>query len=87
MDCVNQLIDRGAKVQETDNTGFTPLHAAAFAGHAAVCKVLVSLGADPLALCGVNSGSGSGARTSVDLAAEASHTDVVKLLKLHSICE
>ena len=34
-----------------DRTGFTPLHAAAYRGHAAVCLLLLEWGADAGAIC------------------------------------
>ena len=40
-----------AGVRHADHTGFTPLHAAAYRGHATVCEALLAAGADADAEC------------------------------------
>ena len=43
---VELLLDRGAQVNATDYTGWTPLHAAIYGGHAEVVQLLLDHGAD-----------------------------------------
>ena len=40
-----------AGARHADHTGFTPLHAAAYRGHATVCEALLAAGADADAEC------------------------------------
>ncbi|XP_013860227.1 protein phosphatase 1 regulatory inhibitor subunit 16B isoform X2 [Austrofundulus limnaeus] len=47
---VKILLDRGANVNAQDNELWTPLHAAATCGHAGLVKILISHGADLLAV-------------------------------------
>jgi ankyrin repeat protein len=42
---VSLLLDRGAHVNATDHTGWTPLHAAIYGGHAEVVRLLLERGA------------------------------------------
>jgi ankyrin repeat protein len=42
---VELLLDRGADVNATDYTGWTPLHAAIYGGHAEVVQLLLERGA------------------------------------------
>ncbi|KAG9340648.1 hypothetical protein JZ751_021204 [Albula glossodonta] len=47
---VKILLNRGASVNAQDNELWTPLHAAATCGHASLVKILISHGADLLAV-------------------------------------
>lgn len=47
MDKIRSLISAGRDVNQTDSSGYTPLHYAARAGKLEVCQVLLSKGADP----------------------------------------
>lgn len=47
---IKKLVAKGAKVDERDAHGRTPLHVAAFGGHHAAMRALVLAGADPNAL-------------------------------------
>ncbi|MDQ6734492.1 MAG: ankyrin repeat domain-containing protein [Nitrospirota bacterium] len=42
---VGLLLDRGAHINATDRTGWTPLHAAIYGGHAEVVRLLLERGA------------------------------------------
>lgn len=42
---MRQLLDRGLDEQHRDNSGWTPLHYAAFEGHQDVCEALLEAGA------------------------------------------
>jgi FOG: Ankyrin repeat len=42
---VGLLLDRGAYINATDHTGWTPLHAAIYGGHAEVVRLLLERGA------------------------------------------
>ena len=63
--------DASSSVCLADRTGFTPLHAAAYRGHASVCELLLRWGADAGALCSANAhaaelgGDGDGKEHSV----------------------
>jgi len=46
-DRIEALIARGAKVDERDDLGRTPLHVAAYGGHHGPMRALVAAGADP----------------------------------------
>jgi ankyrin repeat protein len=46
-DVVAFLGSRGADVNAGDDNQYTPLHLAAYMGHASVCTTLLALGADP----------------------------------------
>ena len=43
---VSLLLESGAGVNEAMNSGRTPLHAAAYKGHARVVEILLAAGAD-----------------------------------------
>jgi uncharacterized protein len=45
LDTVKMLVDRGADVNATDVTGWTPLHAAAYGGNPEIIRFLLSHGA------------------------------------------
>jgi ankyrin repeat protein len=45
--CVKKLIERGADPNVRDYLGYTPLHFAAYEGHAEVARLLLNHGADP----------------------------------------
>jgi ankyrin repeat protein len=74
------LIERGAKVDARTNESWdmagdmTPLHLAAAAGDLALVSMLIEAGAD------INAANADG-QTPMNLAAEGSYTEVVKLLK------
>lgn len=67
------LIDNGADVNAAESFGFTPLHLAAYLGHANLTRVLINAGAS---LTGLNN-DGS---TPLHLAAKQNHFEVVKLI-------
>ena len=50
-----------AGARHADHTGFTPLHAAAYRGHAAVCEALLAAGADADAECHTHAEANGGA--------------------------
>ena len=68
------LIDKGADVNATQHGGFTPLHAAAFAGDLPMVRLLIDSGAklDPKTDDG---------QCALDLAREKKHNEVVKELE------
>ena len=47
--------------RHADHTGFTPLHAAAYRGHATVCEALLAAGADADAECHTHAEANGGA--------------------------
>jgi ankyrin repeat protein len=73
-DVVAFLGSRGADVNAVDGTQFTPLHFAAFNGHASVCTTLLALGADPAAKNNVG-------KTALDKARQARKTECVAVLE------
>jgi len=79
------LLSRGASVHDVDDSGFTPLHAAAKLGYRDVCQQLLRRGGDARGLTRLRTDDGGAAtRRPVDpplvLAAREGHTDVVSLL-------
>lgn len=73
LDIARLLIAHGAKVNQADAAGVTPLEAAACGGHADMVRLLLAHGADPDA----KDNDGETARA---CAAEHNHPDVVALL-------
>ena len=71
--CFALLLDRGAEVNGKDNSGWTPLHYAAWDGHADVAALLLDRGAE------VNVKTIDG-WTPLHYAADYGHADVVALL-------
>jgi len=72
------------KSEEATFTDFTPLHAAALKGNAALVELLLSRGADVNAACTSTSKSYTYRKgTALHLAAREGHTDVVKVLLQH----
>ncbi|RXN18225.1 cortactin-binding 2-like protein [Labeo rohita] len=72
-DCLNLLLTSGASADAVDETGFTPLHAAAENGHHGCVRALVKCGADLEREC-------SQGRTPLYLACEQGHVESVKVL-------
>ena len=76
-DIVRSLIEASSEDSLTiltcrDGHGHVPLHVAAMHGHVSVVELCLELGCDPE--------QGDGGRSALELAAEAGHSDVVKLL-------
>eukprot|EP00405_Crypthecodinium_cohnii_P025672 CAMPEP_0206492508 /NCGR_PEP_ID=MMETSP0324_2-20121206/46157_1 /ASSEMBLY_ACC=CAM_ASM_000836 /TAXON_ID=2866 /ORGANISM="Crypthecodinium cohnii, Strain Seligo" /LENGTH=314 /DNA_ID=CAMNT_0053974951 /DNA_START=232 /DNA_END=1174 /DNA_ORIENTATION=- len=71
---LNDPLFQGEWAQCWDNRGWTPLHAAASRGHAAVCEVLLTI---------QTSDSPSGLRSALHLAAAAGEVEVCALLLSH----
>ena len=72
---VNRLIAAEADVNAADNNSNTPLHLAAFGGHAEVAKVLIAAGAN------VNAANNGGS-TALHWTAQYGHAEVAKVLIL-----
>lgn len=72
MEVVRQLLDRGLDEQHRDNSGWTPLHYAAFEGHLEVCEALLEAGAR------VDETDNEG-KAPLALAAQGGHTVLVNL--------
>ncbi len=70
---VSALLARGADPNVTQGGGWTPLHAAARHGDAAMARALLEHGARP----GTRSDDG---KTAADLATKAGHEELVALL-------
>ncbi|CAK1546423.1 unnamed protein product [Leptosia nina] len=73
VEVVRQLLDRGLDEHHRDNSGWTPLHYAAFEGHIEVCEALLEAGAK------VDEADNEG-KGPLLLAAQEGHVDLVKLL-------
>ena len=71
------FVRNGHKVNDCNEGGETPLHAAAQSGHVAAVRELVRLGAN------VNTTNNNG-ETPLDIATKNKHEDVVKVLKEYS---
>lgn len=71
---VEALLDAGAPVNVPHLGGGTPLHTAAFTGDAAVARLLLARGADPMART-------DDGKTAVDVARERGHEDLARLLE------
>ena len=71
---MKQLVERGAKINETDRQGYTPLHYACTWGHVEAVKLLIKLGANPdiRNVLGV---------TPMMVATQNAHSEVVQILK------
>ncbi|CAH1132121.1 unnamed protein product [Ceutorhynchus assimilis] len=69
---VRQLLDRGLDEQHRDNSGWTPLHYAAFEGHQEVCEALLEAGAR------IDETDNEG-KAPLTLAAQGGHTVLVNL--------
>ncbi|XP_048521478.1 ankyrin repeat domain-containing protein 50 isoform X2 [Dendroctonus ponderosae] len=69
---VRQLLDRGLDEQHRDNSGWTPLHYAAFEGHQDVCEALLEAGAK------IDETDNEG-KAPLTLAAQGGHTSLVNL--------
>jgi ankyrin repeat protein len=71
---VRGLLARGACPRAEDSAGYTPLHYAARAGHAAIVRMLLDGGGD------VNARTRAGGATPLHRAANQGHQQVVQLL-------
>ncbi len=71
---VRGLLGRGACPRAEDSAGYTPLHYAARAGHAAIVRMLLDGGGD------VNARTRAGGATPLHRAANQGHLEVVRLL-------
>jgi ankyrin repeat protein len=71
---VRGLLARGACPRAEDSAGYTPLHYAARAGHAAIVRLLLDGGGD------VNARTRAGGATPLHRAAYQGHLEVVRLL-------
>ena len=71
---MKQLVERGAKINETDKQGYAPLHYACTWGHVEAVKLLIELGANPdiRNVLGV---------TPMMVATQNGHSEVVQILK------
>lgn len=72
MEVVRQLLDRGLDELHRDNSGWTPLHYAAFEGHHDVCEALLEAGAR------IDETDNEG-KAPLALAAQGGHTNLVNL--------
>ena len=72
-DVVEVLLNGGVEPNQTNNERVTPLHVAAGKGHKSVVQLLLARGADVNATVR--------GKTSLDLAAQGGHTDVVHILQ------
>lgn len=70
------VLAEGAEVNSRDDSGKTPLHAAARQGHQEVVTLLIANGAD------VNAKTEKG-ETAISLANKKGHTEIVELLRKH----
>nr|XP_032525630.1 ankyrin repeat domain-containing protein 50 [Danaus plexippus plexippus] len=73
VEVVRQLLDRGLDEHHRDNSGWTPLHYAAFEGHIEVCEALLEAGAK------VDEADNDG-KGPLMLAAQEGHTRLLELL-------
>ncbi|GAB7333965.1 hypothetical protein MBLNU13_g06071t1 [Cladosporium sp. NU13] len=73
---LNYLIRKGANIDHRDQMQGTPLHHAAFAGHADIVRYLLDAGAD------INA-AGDWVGTPIGLAAVKGHMAVVEVLLAH----
>ncbi|RVE39835.1 hypothetical protein evm_015515 [Chilo suppressalis] len=73
VEVVRQLLDRGLDELHRDNSGWTPLHYAAFEGHIEVCEALLEAGAK----VDESDNDGKGA---LMLAAQEGHTGLAQIL-------
>jgi uncharacterized protein len=73
-DLVELLIDKGAAIDGRNAGGFTPLHAAAYVGDAAIAELLIERGAD------VNDAQNKAGVTPLFPAVEEDHEEVAELL-------
>lgn len=70
----NYLLQRGARIDATNASGLSALHAAAYGGHTDIARLLIAKGA------AVNDSSNRFGVTPLHLAAEENHIQVVELL-------
>ena len=75
LECVNLLLEAGAKSDEMPEDGGTPLHLAAWGGYVEIVDKLLDARADKDKIAGIE-----GEPTPILLAAEAGHVDIVSLL-------
>jgi ankyrin repeat protein len=64
------LIERGAAVNQGDNSGFTPLHLAAANGYLEIARLLLEAGADANARTSETAGTRWGNKTPLELLAD-----------------
>ena len=87
---------RAWRARHADHRGFTPLHAAAYRGHAQVCETLLAAGADAAAECHAHAEADGGAAqqgkrrrgsgaTPASLAESAGHHALAR--RLREACE
>jgi hypothetical protein len=70
------LLDKGADINGTNDSGSTPLHTAAWQGNVAIAELLIAGGAKVNAKNDMD-------KTSLDWAIEQGHPDVAKLIRSH----
>ena len=74
MEVVRALLDRGADINQAENSGYTPLYIASQNGHVDVVRALLDRGAD------INQARNDGA-TPLMLAKHFNRTEIVRLLE------
>ena len=80
IEAVKQHIAAGTDMNEKDDNGFYPLHAAAAAGHREVAELLIANGADVNAKI---EGGPQGGLTPLDQAIKYNRTETAALLRKH----
>jgi hypothetical protein len=71
LEVCSMLLRSGASANATNKKGYTPLYRAAYKDHAAVVRLLLVCGADPLAITSHN-------KTAIDLARELRHEETLE---------
>ena len=77
---MNLLLDSGARIDEQDNKGWTPLFYACWQGNSSAAKILLSRGADPYL-------TGKDGKTALSIANSAAATRGTRGLGYHSIIQ